>query len=87
MIKSQEEEICRVHQGDEQLRRDQQLHHEQLLKQNLDLCEAHDKIYNEMKELNLFQGSTFDWFQEINWSKIDTLSRNSSKIQELQKNF
>ena len=33
MIESQKEEICRAHQGDERLRRDQQLLHEQLLKQ------------------------------------------------------
>ena len=42
MIESQKEEICRAHQGDERLRRDHQLLHEQLLKQNWDLREAHD---------------------------------------------
>ena len=31
MIESQKEEICRAHQGDEQLRRDQRHLHEQLL--------------------------------------------------------
>ena len=30
MIESQKEEICRAHQGDERLRRDQQFLHEQL---------------------------------------------------------
>ena len=34
MIESQKEEICRAHQGNERLRQDHQLLHEQLLKQN-----------------------------------------------------
>ena len=62
MIESQKEEICRAHQGDERLRRDHQLLHEQLLKQNLDLREAHEKSLSEMEELKRFQGSTFDTF-------------------------
>ena len=60
MIESQKEEMCRAHQGDERLRRDHQLLHEQLLKQNWDLREAHDKSLSEMEELKRFQGSTFD---------------------------
>ena len=59
-IESQKEEICRGHQGDEQHRRDQRLLHEQLLKQNWDLREAHEKSLSEMEELKRFQGSTFD---------------------------
>ena len=55
-----EVEIYRAHQGDERLRRDQQLLHEQLLAQNRDLREAHEKSLNEMEELKRFQGSTFD---------------------------
>ena len=47
-IESQKEEICRVHQGDERRRQDQQLLHEQLLKQNWDLREAHEQSLNEM---------------------------------------
>ena len=43
MIESQKEEICRAHQGDERLRQDHQLLHEQLLKQNWDLREAPEK--------------------------------------------
>ena len=43
VIESQIGEIYRVHQGDEQLRRDQQLLHEQFLAQNQDLREAHEK--------------------------------------------
>ena len=49
----------RVHQGNERLRRDQQLLHE-LLEQNRDLREAHEKSFNEMEELKSFQGFTFD---------------------------
>ena len=53
MIQSQKGEIYRAHQGDEQLRRDQQLH-EQSLKQNWDLREAHEKSFSEMEELKRF---------------------------------
>ena len=60
VIESLRGEIYRAHQGDEQLRRDQQLLHEQLLEQNRDLREAHEKSLNEMEELKRFQGSTFD---------------------------
>ena len=59
-IESQKEEICRAHQGDERRRQDHQLLHEQLLKQNWDLREAHEKSLNEMEELKRFEGSTFD---------------------------
>ena len=48
--------------GDEQLRRDQLLLHEQLSEQNRDLREAHMKSLNEMEELSRFQGSRFDEF-------------------------
>ena len=58
-IESQKEEIRRSQQG-ERLRQDHQLLHEQLLKQNLDLREAHNKSLSEMEELKRFQGSTFD---------------------------
>ena len=50
-IESQKEEICRAHQGDDRRRQDQQFLHEQLLKQNWDLREAHEKSLNEMEEL------------------------------------
>ena len=59
-IESQKEELCRAHQGDERRRQDQQLLHEQLLKQNWDLREAHVKSLNEMEELKRFQDATFD---------------------------
>ena len=74
MIESQKEEICRVHQGDEQLRRDQQLLHEQLLKQNWDLREAHEKSLNEMEELKILH---LMQLRGENWSKVETLSLNS----------
>ena len=51
VIGSQKEELCRALQGDEQLRRDEQLLHEQLLEQNRELREAHEKSLNEMEEL------------------------------------
>ena len=85
MIESQRGEIYRAHQGDERLRRDQQLLQEQLLKQNRDLREAHEKSLNEMEELKRFQGSTFD---TISRRKLvedrDTILEFTGKIQELQ---
>ena len=48
IIDSQRGEIDRTHARDEQLRRDQQLLHGQLLEQNRDLREAHMKSLNEM---------------------------------------
>ena len=62
VIESPRGEINRALAGDGQLRRDQQLLHEQLLEQNGDLLEAHMKSLNEMEELKRFQGSTFDGF-------------------------
>ena len=70
--------------GDEQLRRDQQLFHEQLLEQNRDLREAHEKSLNEMEELKRFQGSTFDSISRRNWYDRDTILELTGKIQELQ---
>ena len=59
VIGSRRGEINRALEGDEQLRRDQQLLHEQLLEQNRELREAHVKSLNEKEELKRFQGSTF----------------------------
>ena len=42
------EELCRDHHRDERLRQDRQLLYEQLLKQNVDLREAHEKSLSEM---------------------------------------
>ena len=82
VIESQRGEIYSAHQGDEQLRRDQ---HEQLLEQNRNLREAHEKSLNEMEELKRFQDSTFD---TISMRKVvedrDIILELTGKIQELQ---
>ena len=85
MIESQKGEIYRAHQGDERLRRDHQLLHEQLLKQNWDLREAHEKSLSEMEELKRFQGSTFDTIARRKLIEDrDTILELTGKIQELQ---
>ena len=85
MIESQKGEIYRAHQGDERLRRDQQLLHEQLLEQNRELREAREKSLNEMEELKRFQGSTFDTFSRRKFIEdCDTILELTAKIQELQ---
>ena len=58
-IESQKEELHRA-QAEERRRQDHQLLHEQSLKQNWDLREAHEKSLSEMEELKRFQRSTFD---------------------------
>ena len=57
-IESQQEELHRA-QAEDRRRQDQPVH-EQSLKQNWDLREAHEKSLNEMEELEKFQVSTFD---------------------------
>ena len=92
-IESQKEEICRAHQGDERRRRDQQLLHEQLLKQNWDLRAAHEKSLSEVEELKRFrvkrfQGSTFDTIARKKLVEDrDTILVLTGKIQELQNGF
>ena len=85
VIESQRGETNRPLAGDEQLRRDQQLLHEQLLERNRELREAHVKSLNEMEELKRFKGSTFD---TISRTKLvedrDTILELTAKIQELQ---
>ena len=76
-----EVKIYRALEEDEQHRRDHQLLHEQLLKQNWDLREALEKNLNEMEELKRFQGSTFNTIQGENWSKTEILEL-TAKIQE-----
>ena len=58
-IESQQEELHRA-QAEERRRKDQQLLHEQLLKQNWDLREAHENSLKEMEALKKFQSSSFD---------------------------
>ena len=83
-IESQQEELHRAQAG-ERRRQDHQLLHEQLLKQNWDLREAHEKSLNEMKELNRFQGSTFDTIARRRLVEDeDTILELTGKIQELQ---
>ena len=85
MIESQEGEIYRAHQRDERLRRDQQILHEQLLEQNWDLREAHEKSFSEMEELKRFQGSTFDTIARRTLVEDrDTILELTANIQELQ---
>ena len=85
IIESQRREIDHTLAGDEQLRRDQQLLHEELLEQNRDLREAHMKSLNEMEELNRFQGSTFDGFSRRKLIEDrDTILELTARIQELQ---
>ena len=62
VIESQRGEINRALAGDEQLRRDQQLLHDQLLEQNREFREAHVKSLTEMEDLKRFQVSTFETF-------------------------
>ena len=75
----------RAHAGDEQLRRDQQLLHDQLLEQNRKLREAHMRSLNEIKELKRFQLSTFDVFSRRKLIEDrDTIVELTTKIQVLQ---
>ena len=83
-IESQKEELHRA-QADERRRQDHQLLHEQLLKQNWDLREAHEKSLNEKEELKRFQGSTFDTIARRRLVEDrDTILELTGKIQELQ---
>ena len=83
-IESQQEELHRA-QAEERRRQDHQLLHEQLLKQNWDLREAHEKSLNEMEELKKFQGSTFDTITRRRLVEDqDTILELTGKIQELQ---
>ena len=85
VIESQRGEIYRAHQGDEQLRRDLQLLHEQLLEQNRDLREAHEKSLNEMEELKKFQSATFDTIARRRLVEDqDTILELTGRIQDLQ---
>ena len=84
-IESHKEEICRAHRGNERRRQDHQLIHEQFLKQNRDLREAHEKSFSEMEELKRFQGSTFDTIARRKLVEDrDTILELTAKIHELQ---
>ena len=70
-IESQQEELHGA-QAKERRRRDHQLLHEQLLKQNWDLREAHEKSLSEMEELKRFQGSAIrEIFKMLNQYAVE----------------
>ena len=74
-----------IAQAEELQRRDQQLLHERLLQQNLELREAHQKRLNEIRELKKFQSSTFDTIARRRLVEDqDTILELTGKIQELQ---
>ena len=80
---SQREEL-HFAQAEEVQRRDQQLLHGQLLQQNLELREAHQKSLSEMEELKNFQSSTFDTIARRRLVEDqDTILELSSRIQDL----
>ena len=79
-IEAQKEENHRAQQDE-----DHQFLYEQLLKQNWDHREAHEKSLSEMEELKRFQGSTFDTIARRKLVEDrDTILELSGKIQELQ---
>ena len=84
IIESQQEEL-HCAQAEELQRQDQQLLHEQLMQQIVELHEAHQKSLNEMKEVKKFQSSTFD---TVSRRRIvedqDTILEFTGKIQELK---
>ena len=83
-IESQLEVLHRA-QADERRRQYHQLLHAQLLKQNLELREAHEKSLIEMEELKKFQSSTFDTIARRRVVEDqDTILKLTGKIQELQ---
>ena len=84
IVESQREEL-HCTQAEELQRRDQQLLQGQLLQQNLELREAHQKSLNEIEELKKFQSSTFDTIARRRLVEDqDTILELTGKIQELQ---
>ena len=82
-VESQQEELHCV-RAEEVQRRDQHLLQGQLLHQNLELREAHQKSLSEMEELKKFQSSTFDTIARKLVEDQDTILELSGRIQELQ---
>ena len=84
IIDSQQEEL-HCAQAEELQRRDQQLLHAQLLQQNWELREAHEKSLKETEEKKKFQSSTFDTIARRRLVEDqDTILELTGKIQELQ---
>ena len=78
----QEEHLARA---EEVQQRDQQLLQGQLLQQNLELCEAHQRSLTEMEELRKFQSSTVDTIARRKLVEDqNTILELSGRIQELQ---
>ena len=84
IIVSQRREIDHTLPGNEQLRRDQQLH-EQLSEQDRDLREAHIKSIYEMEELKRVQELRIDEFSRRTLiENQNTINELTPRIQELQ---
>ena len=84
IFESQQEELHCARAVDVQ-QRDQQLLQGQLLQQNLELREAHQRSLTEMEELRKFQSSTFDTIARRKLVEDqNTILELSGRIQELQ---
>ena len=84
IVESQREEL-HCARAEEVQQRDQQLLQRQLLQQNVDLREAHQRCLTEMEELKKFQSSTFDTITRRRVIEDqDTILELSGRIQELQ---
>ena len=84
IIESQQEEL-HCARAEEVQQRDQHLLQEQLLQQNLELREAHQRSLTEMEELRKFQSSTFDTIARRKLVEDqNTILELSGRIQELQ---
>ena len=82
-MESQRREFYHTIAGDEQLRRDQLLLHEQLSDQNRDLREAHIKRLYEMEELKRVQESRVDESSKRRLiENQDTINELTARIQE-----
>ena len=84
IIESQQEEL-HCARAEEVQRRDQQLLQGQLLQQNLELREGHQKSLSEMEELRKFQSSTFDTIARRRLVEDqDTILELTGRIQDFQ---
>ena len=84
IVKSQQEEL-HCARAEEVQKRDQLLLQGQLLRQNLELREAHLRSLTEIEELRKFQSSTFDTIARRRLVEDqDTILELAGKMQELQ---
>ena len=85
IVESQQEEL-HCARAEEVQQRDQQLPQGQLLQQNLELREAHQRSLTEMEELRKFQSSTFDTIARRKLVEDqNTFLELSGRIQEMLK--